>query len=122
MNSGANAGSIKPMSDLYDRVRERVTSRLPASVWNCEACGSDDSMRIRRSSLNEQFLAEDTGLKCMNCWHYRTHGIPFEDASVFHEEHGARGGRVVDFTRDESGEPDKERLRALGYLGASNQE
>jgi hypothetical protein len=110
------------MSSVRDRVRERVNERLPASVWNCEACNSTDSMKVRRSSLNEQFLADDTGLKCMNCWHYRTHGIPFEDASVFHKERRARGRRVVDFTRDASGEPDKERLRALGYLGATTQE
>jgi len=104
-----------------ERVRERVQS-LPSSVWDCERCGTAESMQVRRSSLNEQFLADDVGLKCSNCRYYATHGIPFEDASVFHEEHGARGGRVVDFTRDESGEPDKQRLRALGYLGASNQE
>lgn len=103
-----------------ERVRERV-NRLPDSVWDCERCGSDSSMQIRRSSLNEQFLADDVGLKCSTCRYYATHGIPFEDASVFHEEHDARGSRVVDFTRDETGTQTRERLRALGYLGASNQ-
>lgn len=102
-----------------ERVRERVNS-LPEDVWDCERCNSEDSMQLRRSSLNEQFLADDVGLKCAVCRYYATHGIPFDDPAHFHEERSMRGSRVLDFTRV-NGEPDKEQLRALGYLGASKQ-
>jgi len=75
-------------------------------------------MKIRRSSLNKQFKADDVGLKCMECWHYRTHGIPFEDAEEFDTEWTHRDSRVLDFTR-ENGEPNTENLKALGYIAAS---
>jgi hypothetical protein len=106
--------------DLKQRVRERVQA-LPHSIFDCEACETDNSMQIRRSSLNEQFLADDVGLKCMECWHYRTHGIPFNDPDTFQSELQARGTRVLDFTTDEHGQPDTENLKALGYIGASKQ-
>lgn len=112
---GANVGSM----DLEQRVRDRVAD-LPDSVKDCEACGGEGTMHLRRSSLNKQFLADDVGLKCLDCWHYRTHGIPFDDPDTFNAELQARGKRVIDFTRRD-GEPDTERLRALGYLGASKQ-
>ena len=101
-----------------ERARERVNT-LPNAVWDCEACGGNSTMQLRRSSLNTQFKADDVGLKCGECRFYRTHGIPFEDADEFDREREARDGRVLDFTRRD-GEPDKERLAALGYIAASD--
>lgn len=99
---------------MKENVRGRAES-LPNGVWDCEACGSEDSIQIRRSSLNEQFFADDISFKCMECWHFRTHGVPFDDPDVFGEELSDRDGRVVDFARD--GNDVRERLAALGYLG-----
>jgi len=101
------------------RVRERVET-LPQTIRDCEACGADESMAIRRSSLNEQFLADDVSLKCMDCWYVRVHGIPFEDPETFEDELSDRGRRVLDFTESD-GEPNREQLAALGYIAASNQ-
>lgn len=104
--------------NIKDNVRDRV-AELPDAVHDCEACGAEASMQIRRSSLNEQFLADDVGLKCETCRFYRTHGIPFGDADEFNSEWEARSRRVVDFSRDEKGEPDEANLKALGYIAAS---
>lgn len=71
-------------------------------------------MQLRRSSLNETFMADDVGLKCSECYYYATHGIPFESPEVFRGELDAREGRVRDFTRD-NGAMVAERLAALGY-------
>lgn len=101
--------------DHKARVQSRVSS-LPDSVFDCERCDTDNAMQIRRSSLNEQFYADDVGLKCSNCRYYATHGIPFETAETFKRERAARNNRVVDFTEEEN-EQVKERLEALGYLG-----
>lgn len=97
-----------------NRVRERVAA-LPGQVRDCERCGDTDCMDIRRSSLNEQFYADDVGLKCMTCGYYATHGIPFTDPSRFMDELSERDGRVVDFARD--GHNPREQLEALGYVG-----
>lgn len=75
-------------------------------------------MQLRRSSLNEQFYADDVGLKCSECRYYATHGIPFSDPEQFEEERSERGGRVVDYTED-NGESVAERLEALGYIAKS---
>lgn len=103
---------------MKDKVRERAES-LPSDVWNCEACGATDSMKIRRSSLNPQFYADDIALKCMECWHFRTHGIPFESPDEFEAERDERDSRVIDFARDGEEPSPKERLAALGYLAKS---
>lgn len=100
-------------------VRDRVAA-LPDAMWDCERCGSIDSMMIRRSSLNEQFHADDVMLKCGVCWFTPTHGIPFEDQSVFREEWDNRDSRVHDFAQDAANP--KERLAALGYLSKSEVE
>lgn len=76
-------------------------------------------MAIRRSSLNQEFYADDVGLKCMECWHYRTHGIPFTDVDEFETEQALRAGRVLDFARDGD---TKAQLEALGYLAASEEQ
>lgn len=100
------------------RVKERVNS-LPDTVLDCERCGGNQTMQIRRSSLNEQFKADDIGLKCSRCRFYATHGVPFEDEKTFDEERLARGRRVLDFTR-EDGRPTEQRLEALGYLAEAD--
>lgn len=99
-------------------VRERTAS-LPQSVWNCERCGNDGSMAIRRSSLNEQFMADDVGLKCMKCWYYATHGIPFDNPEQFHLEMDLRKHRVLDFANQGPSPSVSENLAALGYLAKS---
>ena len=99
---------------MKDKVRQRVDS-LPHSVRECEVCRG--KMQIRRSSLNEQFYADDVMLKCKECYRIRTHGIPFEHPSDFEEEMSERDSRVLDFARD-SHDP-SETLEALGYIGKS---
>lgn len=103
------------------RVRERLNC-LPDAVWDCERCESAGSMQLRRSSLNEQFLADDIGLKCERCRYYATHGIPFSDPEQFARELGARDGRVLDVARDGPAESVSENLAALGYTAASKME
>lgn len=105
--------------DPEPAVRERVAT-LPDTVWDCERCGSEDSMMIRRSSLNEQFHADDVAFKCMNCWSVVAHGIPFDDPEVFRDEFEKRPSRVHDFATD-AAQP-RERLAALGYLSKSEVE
>lgn len=75
-------------------------------------------MQLRRSSLNEEFMADDIGLKCANCYYYATHGVAFDDPKTFNAELENRGKRVLDFTEAEN-EPVKERLENLGYLAKS---
>lgn len=99
---------------------EERLSELPDSVWDCERCGTDDSMQLRRSSLNKQFMADDVGLKCAECRYYATHGIPFDEPEQFERELADRGKRVVDYT-EEDGDPVAERLAALGYTAKATQ-
>lgn len=98
-------------------VRERV-EQLPDGVWDCEGCGSEDSMAIRRSGMNHSAYANDVILKCMECWRIRTHGIPYESEEQFHKEKELRGQRILDFAK-ESGVSDDvaDNLEALGYVG-----
>lgn len=105
--------------DPEPSVRDRVAT-LPDTVWDCERCGKEDSMVLRRSSLNEQFHADDVSLKCMNCWHVVAHGIPFDDPEAFLSEFEARSGRVYDIAADALNRAD--RLAALGYLSKSEVE
>jgi len=77
------------VENLSTQLRRRVEERLndlPDEVWNCERCGSEDSMQLRRSSLNKEFMADDIGLKCMECRYYATHGVPFLAPGVFDAE------------------------------------
>lgn len=110
------------MSEKHDLVRQRVNG-LPNEAWNCERCGNKGSMQIRRSSLNEQFYADDVGLKCSNCYYYATHGVAFDDPDNFEYELNLRDGRVLDFAREE-GPNDSvvDNLRQLGYLGRAKDE
>lgn len=102
--------------NLKERVKQRV-SELSDAILDCEACGEEDSMQLRRSSLNQQFYADDVLLKCSSCYRTRTHGIAFEDPDRFKQEWDSRDGRVIDFARD-SYDP-SETLEALGYVGKS---
>lgn len=105
-----------------DRVRDRVAT-LPDAVRDCERCGTAGAMAIRRSSLNQQFLADDVLLKCMECWYAATHGIPFDDPDAFDQEleELRGGGRVLDFAVDGDEPTPRENLEALGYIAASKE-
>lgn len=109
------------LSRARDHVRERIDT-LPDAVWNCERCDGGDTMQLRRSSLNEQFLADDVGLKCERCSYYATHGIPFEDPELFARETGLRDDRVLDFARDGPADSVAANLEALGYTAAAASE
>lgn len=99
------------------RVRDRLTD-LSNHIWDCERCKCNGSMQLRRSSLNEEFMADDIGLKCSECYYYATHGVAFNDPKTFRAELADRGKRVLDFTEEEN-KPVKERLENLGYLAKS---
>lgn len=109
--------SNNPHTFSYMTTEDRL-SRLPDSVWDCERCGEENTMQLRRSSLNEQFFADDVGLKCSVCYYYATHGIAFESSQQFKRELNERDSRVRDYT-EEDGDPVKERLEALGYMAKS---
>lgn len=100
------------LEQLKDRTRERAQS-LPDPVWDCERCENEDCMQIRRSSLNEQFYADDIGLKCDPCEYFATHGVSFDNPDRFEEELRERDGRTIDFARD--GHDPASQLEALGY-------
>lgn len=102
---------------VYDRVES-----LPPAVRDCERCGSEDSLEIRRSSLNVQVMADDVLLKCLECWFVATHGIPFSDEEAFeHELEDLREGRrTLDFAFEDGWETPAENLKALGYLAAAD--
>lgn len=107
-----------------DRVRRRVRERLealPDTVWDCERCGAEAAMQLRRSSLNEQFLADDVGLKCGRCSYYATHGIPFANPEQYALEAGERDGRVLDFATDGPADSVAANLDALGYTAAAQE-
>lgn len=115
------------MPDSLEQARSHVRERanaLPEAVWDCERCGADDSMAIRRSSLNEQFRADDILLKCMDCWYAASHGVPFTDPAQFeHELDELREGqRVLDFAWDGDEPTPEENLAALGYIAGSEVE
>jgi len=101
------------MTDPIENTRLRVNS-LPNAVRDCEACGGEDTMKIRRGSLHDGPCAEDTMLKCIECYAVRTHGIPL-DRETFEAEMARRGSRIVDAVEDG---PDSvaENLEALGYI------
>lgn len=109
------------MADRHTRVLERL-DRLPDAVWDCERCDTNGSMQLRRSSLNDAFLADDIGLKCSWCRFYATHGIPFRDQSEYAREREQRAGRVLDFARDGPRPSVSENLAALGYTAAADME
>lgn len=100
--------------DRHERVRDRV-AQLPDAVWDCEACGGTDTMKVRRGSLRENPCAEDTTLKCMSCFRIRTHGIPIERA-VYKADLDDRPGRTLDFVNDGPNDGVAENLSALGYV------
>lgn len=97
----------------FDAVRERV-DELPDTVLDCEGCGGDGTMEIRRSSLRDRPCADDVTLKCMSCFAIRTHGIPI-DRDTYERELSQRDGRTLDGVDD--GPSDVEsNLAALGYV------
>lgn len=93
--------------------------QLPTEIWDCERCGCENSMQLRRSSFNESFMADDIGLKCSECYYYATHGVAFDSPEQFETELAARDGRVRDFAR-EDGDVTKERLESLGYVAKAD--
>lgn len=117
--------SVKDQSlpELMEPVRQRIL-RYPNDVWDCERCGTEDSMRIRRSTLNN-FKADDILLKCTICKYAPVHGVDIEpeqyDKEVEEriEKYGRRSIDVnthsdfIDAPDDEV----KELLHSLGYLG-----
>lgn len=103
------------IDEAREKVRERVDN-LPKSVWDCERCGESDSMKIRRSSLNQTFHADDCSLKCQNCWYFTTHGIPMPPHDFAIEMELRGGKRVLDFVLDGPEKSVDENLKALGYI------
>lgn len=104
------------MSRRHETVRERV-AELPDGVQDCEGCGGEETMQIRRSSLRPEPCADDVSLKCSECRHVRTHGIPVT-RETYEREMGLRNGsRTLDFVDDGPYGPDVEtNLKALGYV------
>lgn len=111
-------------ASAYALCREATRSRaqrLPSGVWDCEVCGGTDSMAVRSSHLNGDVYADDITFKCLDCYHVRTHGVPFEKITEYHEERECRPGTIVDFgmnasERDTASPEVADRLEALGYL------
>lgn len=112
----------QPLPELMEPVRQRILD-YPHHVWDCERCNSDDSMRIRRSTLNS-FGADDILLKCTVCKFAPVHGteVPPEQ---FEEELEDRmemyNRRSIDVNKhsDHIDEPNaevKKLLESLGYL------
>lgn len=110
------------MTTPHETVRERVAD-LPDAVRDCERCGGDDAMQLRRSSLNDTFLADDVVLKCKRCRYAATHGIPFDDPETFEWElmDLRNGTRTLDFALDGPSNDVADNLAALGYTAAATQ-
>lgn len=93
-----------------------VLASFHPQILDCEACGSEGTMTLRRSSLRPSPCADDVTLKCTRCFHVRTHGIPITRAQ-YETELVQRGEqRVHDAVMDGGEDGLQERLAALGYL------
>lgn len=107
---------MNPKNKVVERVKE-----LPEGVRDCERCGGTNTMQIRRSSLNEGFMADDITLKCEDCYYVATHGVPFDDPVLFKMAMDNRNGRVLDFGSNLEGDKVSENLEALGYIAKSKE-
>lgn len=101
--------------NLIKQVKYRV-SQLPDKIWDCERCGEEEGMEIRRSSLNDQFMADDIALKCQECYYFASHGVPFDDPHQFERELEERDSRILDFALGGPKSSAEENLEALGYI------
>lgn len=102
------------LQSTYGRLKT-LASSCP-QIFDCEVCGSDGTMALRRSSLRPNPCADDVTLKCTRCFHIRTHGIPIARAT-YEAELAQRGGeRIYDAVTSGDEEKLHERLSALGYL------
>lgn len=122
MTENPSAAS-QPLPELMESTRQRALDKMPHHVWDCERCNTDDSMRIRRSTLNS-FKADDILLKCVECKYAPVHGTDVEP-DVFEEELQARmdryNSRSIDVNThsdsiEERREEIKDMLHSLGYL------
>lgn len=94
---------------------QRRVAALPDSVRDCEPCGGEGTMAIRRSSLRPEPCADDVLLKYMTCYRVQTHGIPIS-REQYEREMELRGGSRIRDMVDDGPDSVESNLASLGYI------